>query len=171
MEQLWAGWRMSYLESTRQEATPPCLFCSKPASGRDQEELVLARGHTCFIMLNAFPYNSGHLMVAPYRHVDSFAGLEPAERDELIFLLGRAERALRREYRPQGFNMGVNLGESAGAGVLGHLHAHLVPRWTGDTNFMTAVANTKVMPEPLVRTYERLLKALDSDGGAGAGTS
>ncbi len=164
MERLWAGWRMSYIESARQEGGG-CLFCRKPASGQDQDEGVVARGRTCFILLNAFPYNPGHLMVAPYRHVDSVAELDPAERDELLLLLGRAEVALRREYRPHGFNMGVNLGEAAGAGVIGHLHVHLVPRWTGDTNFMPALADTKVIPEPITRTYERLHRALLGDKG------
>lgn len=159
MERLWAGWRMAYIESARQDPGG-CIFCTKPAAGNDRVELVLERGRACFAMLNTFPYNTGHLMVAPYRHVDSFGDLEPEERDDLLLLLGRAEQALRREYRPDGFNMGVNLGQPAGAGVLGHLHAHLVPRWSGDTNFMTAVAEAKVMPEALDRTYERLLAAL-----------
>lgn len=166
MERLWAGWRMSYIESARQ-GPEGCLFCRESASTSDRDELVLARGRTCFIVLNAFPYNSGHLMVAPYRHVDSFGDLEPAERDELVLMLGQAERALKREYQPQGFNMGVNLGAVAGAGVIGHLHAHLVPRWAGDTNFMPTLADTKVLPEPLSRTYDRLMAAL-STGEAGS---
>ena len=159
MERLWAGWRMAYIESARQ-GPGGCIFCTKPAAGNDRAEFVLERGRACFAMLNTFPYNTGHLMVAPYRHVEFFGDLEPEERDDLLLLLGRAEQALRGEYRPDGFNMGVNLGQPAGAGVLGHLHAHLVPRWSGDTNFMAAVAETKVMPEALDRTYERLLGAL-----------
>lgn len=168
MERLWAGWRMSYIESARQDPGE-CIFCRKPAAGRDRQELVLVRGRACFILLNAFPYSSGHLMVAPYRHIESFATLELAERDELIVLLGRSERALRREYRPHGFNMGVNLGAPAGAGVVGHLHAHLVPRWNGDTNFMTTIAGTKVLPEALDRTYERLLDAFALEGEVAPG--
>jgi ATP adenylyltransferase len=159
---------MSYIESARQD-TGECIFCHKPAAGQDRHELVLARGRTCFIMLNAFPYSSGHLMVAPYRHVDSFGALDRTEGEELILLLGRGERALRREYQAQGFNMGVNLGAPAGAGVVGHLHAHLVPRWIGDTNFMTTIAGTKVLPEALDRTYERLLGALALEGEATPG--
>jgi ATP adenylyltransferase len=157
---------MSYIESARLDPGG-CIFCGKPATGQDRAELVLARGRACFILLNAFPYNSGHLMVAPYRHVGTFSALEAGERDELILMLGQAERALGREYRPHGFNMGVNLGESAGAGVIGHIHAHLVPRWNGDTNFMTTLAETKVLPETLDRTYERLQSALaiEAEGG------
>jgi ATP adenylyltransferase len=150
---------MSYIESAR-ASDPGCLFCRKPSEGDDRRAFLLERQGSCFTLLNAYPYNSGHLMVAPFRHVDSFAALSSAERTDLLLLLARAEVALRREYRPHGFNMGVNLGEAAGAGVLGHLHAHLVPRWTGDTNFMTAVGETKVLPEGLDRTFERLERAL-----------
>jgi len=159
VKRLWATWRMSYIESAR-ASDPGCLFCRKPNEGDDRRGLLLERKGSCFTLLNAYPYNSGHLMVAPFRHVDSFAGLSGAERVDLLHLLARAEAALRHEYRPHGFNMGVNLGEAAGAGVLGHLHAHLVPRWQGDTNFMTAVGDTKVLPEDLDRTFERLERAL-----------
>jgi ATP adenylyltransferase len=154
---------MTYIESAR-DGGEGCLFCSKPRAGADDKELVLERGRSCFTMLNAFPYNTGHLMVAPYRHVDSFAALSTEERVDLIHLLGRAEDILKQEYRPHGFNMGVNLGAAAGAGVVGHLHAHLVPRWTGDTNFMGSVGDTKVLPETLERTFERLRGALDALG-------
>jgi len=159
VQRLWATWRMSYIESAR---TPDegCLFCRKPNEGDDRRALVLERQRSCFTLLNAYPYNAGHLMVAPFRHVDSFAGLSADERMDLLQLLARAETALRREYRPHGFNMGVNLGEAAGAGVLGHLHAHLVPRWQGDLNFMGAVGDTKVLPEGLDSTFERLERAL-----------
>jgi ATP adenylyltransferase len=149
---------MAYIETASR--TPDCIFCHRQPADDDRAALVLERGQACFVLLNTFPYNTGHLMVAPYRHVDSFAALEPAERHELVVLLGRAEEALRSEYRPEGFNMGVNLGRPAGAGVIGHLHAHLVPRWSGDTNFMTTVADAKVLPEALDRTYERLRGAL-----------
>jgi ATP adenylyltransferase len=159
VERLWATWRMSYIESAR-SAESGCLFCRKPDEGDDRRALVLERQGSCYTLLNAFPYNSGHLMVAPLRHVGSFAGLSGAERGDLLSLVARAETALSREYRPHGFNMGVNLGEAAGAGVLGHLHVHLVPRWQGDTNFMTAVGETKVLPEGLDRTFERLKRAL-----------
>ena len=160
LERLWAGWRMGYIETGMSEAE--CLFCACAASTEDRRALVLERGRSCFIMLNAYPYTSGHLMVAPARHLATLSALEAAERDELLALLARGERALARAYRPQGFNVGLNLGVPAGAGIPGHLHAHLVPRWTGDSNFMTAVAETRVLPEALDRTYERVSAALAS---------
>lgn len=156
---------MTYVESAYPDAD--CIFCAKPAANNDREEMVLERGTSCFTMLNAFPYNCGHLMVAPYRHVDSLSALRPDEREELIRLLGRAEAVLRSAYHPDGFNVGVNLGEAAGAGIPRHLHAHLVPRWIGDTNFMSTIGETRVMPESLARTYERLVDAL---AGAGEGS-
>jgi ATP adenylyltransferase len=149
---------MSYVESAHQD--DECIFCSKPAAANDREEMILERGTSCFTLLNAFPYNCGHLMVAPYRHVDSLSKLEPGEREELVLLLGRAEEVLRGAYHPDGFNAGVNLGAAAGAGIPRHLHAHLVPRWVGDTNFMSTVGETRVMPESLEQTYERLVGAL-----------
>jgi ATP adenylyltransferase len=154
---------MTYVETAHPDAD--CIFCAKPAANNDREEMLLERGTSCFTMLNAFPYNCGHLMVAPYRHVDSLSALRPDEREELIHLLGRAEMMLKSVYHPDGFNVGVNLGEAAGAGVPRHLHAHLVPRWIGDTNFMSTVGETRVMPESLARTYERLLDARDRAGG------
>ncbi len=169
MQCLWAGWRMSYIESAR-AGDEACLFCVKPRAGADEQELLLERGEFCFTMLNAFPYSTGHVMVAPFRHVDSFAHLSAPERLELLHLLARAEEVLGREYRPHGFNMGVNLGAAAGAGVVGHLHAHLVPRWTGDTNFMSTVGETRVVPEDLARTYERLRRAFAQIGGSPSGT-
>jgi ATP adenylyltransferase len=149
---------MSYVESAHPD--DECIFCSKPAAANDRGEMILERGTSCFTLLNAFPYNCGHLMVAPYRHVDSLSKLEPAEREELVLLLGRAEEVLRSAYHPDGFNAGVNLGAAAGAGIPRHLHAHLVPRWVGDTNFMSTVGETRVMPESLEQTYERLVCAL-----------
>ncbi len=163
MERLWATWRMPYIESGRKGASDSpkgCILCEKPAAGDDRHAFVLERSRACFILLNAFPYNSGHVMVAPFRHIDSFVALTGEEREDLLRLLARAEAALRHEYEPHGFNMGVNLGAAAGAGVVGHLHAHLVPRWHGDTNFMSAIGGTKVLPEALDRTFERLANAL-----------
>jgi ATP adenylyltransferase len=158
LERLWAGWRMTYIVSHSPEDA--CLFCACGAAENDREVLVLERGERCFTMLNAYPYTSGHLMVAPYRHVATISDLGDDEAREMMALLARAERALGREYRPQGLNMGINLGEPAGAGIPKHLHAHLVPRWIGDSNFMTTVAETRVMPEALGATFERLARAL-----------
>jgi ATP adenylyltransferase len=135
-----------------------CLFCDLAAAGRDQDEAnhLLARGQLSFVLLNAFPYNPGHLMVAPYRHVGDFEELTAAELAELMAFASRAIGALREESGPHGFNLGMNLGQVAGAGIADHLHLHLVPRWGGDTNFMPVVGQTKVLPELLDETYRRL---------------
>ena len=155
MERLWTPWRKEYVRSAHQ-GTDACLFCQKPREEDEESTYVLARTDRAFAMLNAYPYNPGHLMVAPFRHVGDFEDLEGSELAEGSELLQRAIRALKKGYDPDGFNMGVNLGRVAGAGVPGHLHWHLVPRWDGDTNFMPMVADTKVLPELLSDTYERL---------------
>ena len=164
-ERLWAGWRMAYIRKAAgdERETPgggECLFCALGAQPPAAATLVLERYRRCFVMLNAFPYTCGHLMVAPYAHHASFLGESPEERAEIQAALERARRALELEYEPQGLNAGVNLGQEAGAGVLGHIHWHLVPRWRGDTNFMPALAETRVLPEALPDTYARLLGAL-----------
>jgi ATP adenylyltransferase len=139
-------------------ATPGCIFCEALATpGADP--LVVHRGRGTFIILNKFPYNNGHLMVVPNRHVEWLADLEPAELAELMSLTQAAERALTDVYHPHGFNMGLNLGKPAGAGVPGHLHLHVVPRWNGDTNFMSVIGEMRVLPEELPRTAERLRAA------------
>jgi ATP adenylyltransferase len=167
MERLWAGWRMAYLRRENERKArdagageTPCLFCSlagEPASG---ETLVLEKYEHSLLVLNAFPYTSGHVMVAPRAHHDSLLGSGAEERAEIGAALERARTALAEEYGPHGFNLGVNLGEAAGAGVIGHVHWHLVPRWEGDTNFLPVAASTRVLPEALPVTYERLLAAL-----------
>ncbi len=133
---------------------PECIFCSTSEPGR--EELVLARGRVSFVILNLYPYNNGHLMVVPNRHAPSLATLTADEQAELMRLTRHAEMALTEAYAPQGLNIGINLGKPAGAGVLDHLHVHLVPRWNGDTNFMTAIGNTRVLPEDLAETARKL---------------
>lgn len=163
---LRAPWRMAYIRQAeaaarRRGATPGgCLFCRVRRARNDRANLVVARGELGFIMLNRFPYNPAHVMVAVDRHVGAFADLTADERIALMDLTALAERALEAEYRPHGINAGVNLGRVAGAGVLGHLHVHLVPRWNGDTNFMPTVAGTKVLPESLARTCTRLRAAV-----------
>jgi ATP adenylyltransferase len=140
---------------TRSKDEDECVFCR--ALGTDEgRSLILDEGPTCFVILNLYPYNSGHLMVVPRRHVGTLAALNPDELSELGQLTRRAEMAITEAYEPQGINAGMNLGRPAGAGVLDHLHVHLVPRWTGDTNFMTVVGNVRVLPEELPRTAERL---------------
>jgi len=157
-ERLWSPWRMEYIRRGEGGDGGGCLFCDLAAAGRDQDEAnhLLARGQLSFVLLNAFPYNPGHLMVAPYRHVGDFEELTAAELAELMAFAGRAIGALREESGPHGFNLGMNLGQVAGAGIADHLHLHLVPRWGGDTNFMPVVGRTKVLPELLDETYRRL---------------
>jgi ATP adenylyltransferase len=150
-------------------STPGCLFCRVFASRADRRNLVVARRENAVLMLNRFPYNPGHLMVATGRHVGRFAALRAAERAEVLDLLALAERAIASEYHPHGMNVGANLGRVAGAGFPGHLHLHLVPRWNGDTNFMPVVADTKVLPESLGRTWTRLSRAVRSLESARSG--
>ncbi len=181
MDHLWTPWRFAYITSadgaprqgvpTLLRAWPGdlgCVFCNLIASidfavnnGMDREEAEAAgglvqRGKHCFICLNAYPYTSGHVMVMPYAHLDRLARLSSEAAHELIELSQKTERALERVYRPHGFNFGLNLGQAAGAGVAGHLHMHAMPRWVGDTNFMTTVGETRVIPEDLEITWKRL---------------
>ena len=156
-ERLWAGWRMKYIVSAKSKG---CLFCEKAAERPGPKNLVLSVTRGSLVMLNAFPYNCGHLMVAPRRHVSSFTGLTEEESLELVGQVALCERLLRRVYRAEGLNVGLNLGKCAGAGVLGHLHVHVVPRWAGDTNFMSTVSSTKVLPESLTDSYRRLRAGL-----------
>ena len=158
-ERLWSPWRMEYIRrGERDQQDGGCVFCDLPAADPSQDEAnhLLARGEVCFLLLNAFPYNPGHLMAAPYRHVGDYEELTAGELAEMMALAGRAIRAMREGSGPHGFNLGMNLGEVAGAGIADHLHLHLVPRWGGDTNFMPVVGRTKVLPELLNETYRRL---------------
>jgi ATP adenylyltransferase len=153
MERLWAPWRLAYVTSAG-GPTPDCIFCNSDDPGRG--DLVVARGRVSFVILNKYPYNNGHLMVVPNRHVPSLASLTGEEQAELMRFTRRAEIALNEAYSPQGLNVGINLGKPAGAGVADHLHVHLVPRWSGDTNFMTVVGNVRVVPEDLQATKAKL---------------
>lgn len=156
MEHLWAPWRMAYVGG---EQPSGCIFCVKPAEARDEENYILHRGEHAFVMLNAFPYNSGHLLIAPYRHTADLEGLSNAELLEMMQLAQQSLGALGRAYGPQGHNLGMNLGRVAGAGIAEHLHLHIVPRWNGDTNYMTVTVDTRVLPEALAATYQRLRDA------------
>jgi ATP adenylyltransferase len=152
-QQLWAPWRLEYIgQADEQEG---CLFC-RAADGDDEAGLVLHRGRDAFALLNKYPYASGHLMVAPYRHVGEFSELEDGEALEVHRVASEGMGALAQLYSPQGFNVGWNLGRIAGAGVVDHVHLHVVPRWAGDTNFMPVLADVKVLPEHLVETRRRL---------------
>jgi ATP adenylyltransferase len=154
MQRLWAPWRLSYVQGERKQEG--CIFCEAAESGDDAAHHVLQRGNRCFVMLNAFPYNSGHLMVAPRRHVPSIEDLEPDELLELMTLSQRSLSALRDTYRPDGFNLGVNEGEIAGAGFADHMHLHVVPRWAADNNFMAVTGDTRVLPQSLDDSYAAL---------------
>jgi len=156
-ERLWSPWRMAYVRGEG-DGRGGCIFCALPAAGEDHDEEnhLLARGELSFVLLNAFPYNPGHLMVAPYRHVGRYRELTAAELAEIMAFAGTAIGALEEDAGAHGFNLGMNLGQVAGAGIADHLHLHLVPRWGGDTNFMPVVGQTKVLPELLAETYQRL---------------
>ncbi len=137
-----------------------CIFCDKPRENRDKENYILYRAQTCFIMLNIYPYNSGHLMIAPYKHIPDLEGLENHELSELMLVTRKSIQILTNALKPDGFNIGINLGRVAGAGVEDHIHVHMVPRWNGDTNFMPTIGDTKIIPELLDATYEKLKQAL-----------
>ncbi len=154
MDVLWAPWRAGYVSGEAQPAG--CLFCTALSAGDDAKHWVLERVGAAFVMLNAFPYASGHLMVATTRHVASPQDLDDQESLDLMRATRRALAALRAVYRPDGFNLGVNVGRVAGAGVEGHVHLHIVPRWTGDTNFMPVLGSVRVLPESLDETFRRL---------------
>lgn len=161
MKRLWAPWRMKYIQQGEVEG---CIFCDKPKENRDKENLILWRGKTAFIMLNSFPYNPGHLMIAPFKHTADMYDLGEDELLEISQLLRYSVRLLTAEMNSDGFNLGVNLGRPAGAGIEDHLHWHVVPRWNGDTNFMPVIGETKVLPESLEATYEKLKKRIENLG-------
>ncbi len=158
MDYLWTPWRYAYIASASKEER--CFFCDAVAAADDQKTLVIFRGAKNFIILNRFPYTSGHVMVVPYAHVADFAAADPETLSEMMHLAQRVQSALESAYHPQGYNLGMNLGRAAGAGVVGHLHLHVLPRWAGDANFMTVVGETRVEPEDLYTTYEKLRRAL-----------
>jgi len=153
MDRLWAPWRLAYVTESAARNTE-CIFCDARTGGR--AELLLWCGQHCLVILNLYPYNNGHLMVVPNRHLSSLEALLPDEQNELMALVRLSEMALTEAYQPHGINVGINLGKAAGAGIENHLHVHLVPRWSGDTNFMTAVGGTRVVPEDLGSTAARL---------------
>jgi ATP adenylyltransferase len=157
MERLWAPWRMEYIGSSKESRDEGCLFCEKPKEGNDEKALILARTELSFAMLNAYPYNSGHLMVAPFRHVGELEEAKDDESLDMQQLLQRCIKALKEAMQPEGFNIGMNLGVVAGAGIPDHLHWHVVPRWSGDTNFMPVIADAKVLPASLVEVYQQLI--------------
>ena len=165
MDRLWSPWRLAYV--TGSSHAPGCIFCAAIDSV-EQSPLVLHRTASCFVILNLYPYNNGHLMVVPNRHIATLASATTAELSDVMALTRLAEMALTEVYNPNGLNVGINLGKAAGAGVLDHLHVHLVPRWSGDTNFMTVFGDVRVLPEDLTQTAERLRPVFERLAGSGS---
>lgn len=153
MNHLWAPWRISYI---RGEKTLGCILCDKPKQKKDKANLILLKGKTGFVMMNLYPYNNGHLMVCPYKHADTLEDLSNEVLKDLMQMVKQSLAALRKAFQPEGVNVGLNLGKAAGAGIEDHLHFHVVPRWEGDTNFMTVLSESRVIPEALTETYRHL---------------
>ncbi len=158
MDHIWSPWRYQYVSAIAQQ--PGCVFCRMLAEDDDEKNFIVHRGKLNFVVLNIFPYTSGHLMVVPYEHQGELGGLDQAAGSEMLELARRCERAITQEYRPDGFNVGFNLGKCAGAGVAEHLHLHVVPRWCGDANFVSVIGETRNLPEALETTFSRLRKHL-----------
>jgi len=157
MDYLWSPWRYHYVSTAA--PTDQCIFCQKSAEQKDQENYILHRGDRSFVLLNLYPYTTGHLMIAPYRHVATLEEAAQQTLAEMMSLTRLAEKHLRAIYRPGGFNVGINIGECAGAGVAGHLHIHVLPRWPADASFMTTIGETRVLPEDLPATWAKLAQA------------
>ena len=154
MDHLWSPWRMEYIE--RNNKVDGCVFCTAQEMDDGVENLIACRGKRAYVILNRYPYTSGHLMVNPFDHVSGLEELDPETRAEMMELTSQCTAVLKDIYKPQGFNIGINMGEVAGAGVPGHVHIHIVPRWMGYTNFMSSIGETRVLPEAMVVTYERI---------------
>lgn len=161
-ERIWAPWRLRYVKDG--SAGDECIFCAKPAAGDDQQALIVHRDERCFAMLNLFPYTNGHLMVAPYEHVGRTEEIDEATIAELMSVAQRGIRILEEAYGPEGYNLGINQGRAAGAGVEGHIHLHVVPRWAGDTNYMPVVGDTRVMPQSLEESWATLTEGFGHGG-------
>jgi ATP adenylyltransferase len=152
MKRLWAPWRIKFIEKHEKN----CALCRVITQNNDTENLIVFRGQKSFVILNRYPYTSGHVMVVANDHLPSLEDLDTATRTEMMELVTQGMRVLRKVYRPEGFNLGANIGEAAGAGIVGHVHLHIVPRWNGDTSFMSALGETRVLPEELNETYRRI---------------
>ncbi|MFZ5428004.1 MAG: HIT family protein [Thermodesulfobacteriota bacterium] len=153
MDVLWAPWRMQYILGPKPDG---CVFCIPEHAGEDRERLVLARARHCYVIMNKFPYNSGHLMICPFRHVSCLTDLSPDESSEMMEAMRTATAIIKDAFRPHGVNVGLNLGEAAGSGIAAHLHFQMVPRWNGDNSFMAVFGQTHVIPELLLETYDRI---------------
>lgn len=165
MENLWAPWRMEYISKEKEGTSEACIFCSRIHQKSDKKNLIVYRGKNSFIIMNRFPYNNGHLMVVPFRHTANLAVLDDKERAELFYMIELSLKALDQVMKPHGYNIGMNLGRVAGAGVEDHLHFHVVPRWNGDTNFMPVLAETKVISESLAQSFRKLSGIMKKLGG------
>lgn len=161
MDRLWTPWRLEYILGPKPDE---CIFCIPESHEEDRERLILYRGERNFVIMNRYPYNNGHLMVTPYRHVSALTDLEPAESHEMMDLMQRCSSIMWEVFTPDGINMGLNIGEAAGAGIEEHLHFHLLPRWTGDHSFMAVFGGTMVIPEDLYSAYDRLKPRFDAIG-------
>ncbi|MEW6401007.1 MAG: HIT domain-containing protein [Chloroflexota bacterium] len=159
MNHIWSPWRMEYIENHTNDGS--CIFCTLQAMPDSTENLIAHRGKLAYVILNRYPYTSGHLMVVPFVHKPNLEVLDPATRAEMMELTSQCMAVLRKVYNPQAFNMGANIGEAAGAGVKEHVHIHIVPRWKGDTNFMSTTGNTRVLPEALEDTYRRVKEGFE----------
>ncbi len=158
MDYLWTPWRYAYV-STAEKATS-CVFCDAPKSNDDRKSLIVYRGEHCFVILNMFPYTPGHVMIVPYAHLDELQKLPPEAASEMMALSQRMETVLRALYHPDGINLGMNIGKAAGAGIAGHIHMHVLPRWVADANFVSVVGETRVLLEMLDETWKRMIAAL-----------
>jgi len=158
MDYLWTPWRYAYVTSA--EKTPLCIFCEAPKSGDDEKTRITHRGQYCFVILNTFPYTPGHVMIVPYAHLDELQKLPPEAAHEMMELSQKMEGVLRLLYKPDGVNLGMNIGKAAGAGVAGHIHMHVLPRWVADANFVSVIGETRMLPETLDETWKRMRDAL-----------
>jgi ATP adenylyltransferase len=158
MDYLWTPWRYAYVSAA--EKATGCVFCDLVAQNDDEKALIVYRGEQCFIILNRFPYTPGHVMIVPYAHLDELRKLPSGAASEMIALAQRLETVLRKLYHPDGINLGMNIGKAAGAGIAGHIHMHVLPRWVADANFMSVVGETRVLPEALDVTWARIKKTL-----------
>jgi ATP adenylyltransferase len=160
MDYLWTPWRYAYV--TAGAKPPGCIFCDLPKAGDDVKTRIVHRGQSCYIVLNTFPYTPGHVMVVPFTHLDELQKLPPGAAHEMMDLSQKMERVLRQLYAPDGVNLGMNIGKAAGAGVAGHIHMHVLPRWVADANFVSVIGETRILPESLEITYQRIKDALGS---------
>ena len=160
MDYLWTPWRYAYVAGLDKDKNSGCVFCDLPRAGDDAKAGIVYRGSHCYVILNVYPYTSGHIMIVPFAHLDELQKLPVEAAHEMMDLAQRMERVLRELYKPDGLNLGINIGKAAGAGVAGHIHMHALPRWIADANFMSVTGETRILPESLERTYERIKGAM-----------